>query len=88
MVEGGSEVLGEFLAHRLPRAILDLNLDAEQQPRDICDGTFELRHGFLSKLVESGAVTLIVNDDREFEVPAGSKLLKALADVGLHLPAG
>jgi Na+-transporting NADH:ubiquinone oxidoreductase subunit F len=41
-----------------------------------------------SKLVESGVVTLIVNDDREFEVPAGSKLLKALADVGLHLPAG
>jgi Na+-transporting NADH:ubiquinone oxidoreductase subunit F len=41
-----------------------------------------------SKLVEMGSVTLIVNNDREFEVVAGIKLLKALADVGLHLPAG
>ena len=41
-----------------------------------------------SQLVESGAVRLVVNDDREFEVSAGSKLLEALTGVGLHLPAG
>jgi len=41
-----------------------------------------------SRLVETGTVQLIVNDDRELEVRAGSKLLEALANVGLHLPAG
>ncbi len=41
-----------------------------------------------SRLVETDTIRLIVNDDRELEVPAGSKLLEALANVGLHLPAG
>jgi Na+-transporting NADH:ubiquinone oxidoreductase subunit F len=41
-----------------------------------------------SRLVETGSVTLVVNDDRDFTVAAGSKLLAALADAGLHLPAG
>ena len=41
-----------------------------------------------SRLVETGTVQLVVNDDRELEVRAGSKLLEALANVGLHLPAG
>ena len=41
-----------------------------------------------SKLVETGSVTMVVNDDREFEVLAGPKLLEALANVGLYLPAG
>ena len=41
-----------------------------------------------SRLVETGSVTLVVNEDREFVVPAGSKLLEALADVGLYLPSG
>ncbi len=40
-----------------------------------------------SILVESGAVELIVNDDHIFQVAAGGKLLAALADVGLYLPA-
>jgi Na+-transporting NADH:ubiquinone oxidoreductase subunit F len=41
-----------------------------------------------SRLVETGSVALVVNEDREFVIPAGSKLLEALADVGLHLPSG
>ncbi|KPK15410.1 MAG: Na(+)-translocating NADH-quinone reductase subunit F [Myxococcales bacterium SG8_38] len=41
-----------------------------------------------SQLVESGPVHLLVNDDRDFEVPAGGKLLHALAGVGLFLPSG
>ena len=41
-----------------------------------------------SRLVETGAVELVVNDDREFKVAAGSKLLVALANAGLYLPAG
>ena len=41
-----------------------------------------------SKLVETGAVELIVNDDRDFQVPAGAKLLTALSSVGLYLPGG
>jgi len=41
-----------------------------------------------SKLVETGAVEMIVNDDREFQVPAGAKLLTALSSVGLYLPGG
>jgi len=40
-----------------------------------------------SRLVESGAVELIVNDDHIFQIAAGGKLLTALADVGLYLPA-
>ncbi len=41
-----------------------------------------------ARLVETGPVRLVVNDDREFEVPAGLKLLGALARVGLFLPSG
>jgi len=41
-----------------------------------------------SKLVETGAVEMIVNDDRDFQVPAGAKLLTALSSVGLYLPGG
>ena len=39
-----------------------------------------------SRLVETGAVEMIVNDDREFQVPAGAKLLTALSSVGLYFP--
>ena len=41
-----------------------------------------------SRLVETGSVRLLINDERDLEVAAGSKLLEALANVGLHLPAG
>ena len=41
-----------------------------------------------TKLVETGDVQLLVNDDREIDVSAGSKLLVALANSGLYLPAG
>ena len=41
-----------------------------------------------SWLVETGDVTMLVNEDREFQVPAGAKLLTALANVGLYLPSG
>lgn len=41
-----------------------------------------------SRLVETGAVQMIVNDDRNFQVPAGAKLLTALSNVGLYLPSG
>ncbi|MBW2586594.1 MAG: NADH:ubiquinone reductase (Na(+)-transporting) subunit F [Deltaproteobacteria bacterium] len=41
-----------------------------------------------SKLVESGVVEMIVNDDRDFQVPVGVKLLTALSNVGLYLPGG
>jgi Na+-transporting NADH:ubiquinone oxidoreductase subunit F len=41
-----------------------------------------------SRLVETGVVQMIVNDDRDFQVPAGTKLLTALSNVGLYLPSG
>jgi Na+-transporting NADH:ubiquinone oxidoreductase subunit F len=41
-----------------------------------------------SRLVETGTVTLVVNDERELLVGAGAKLLEVLANAGLHLPAG
>jgi Na+-transporting NADH:ubiquinone oxidoreductase subunit F len=41
-----------------------------------------------SRLVETGTVQMVVNDDRDFEVPAGVKLLTALSNVGLFLPSG
>ena len=41
-----------------------------------------------SRLVESGVVEMLVNEDREFQVPAGVKLLEALSGVGLYLPGG
>ncbi len=39
-------------------------------------------------LVETGVVRMLVNDDKEFQVPAGGKLLTALSNVGLYLPGG
>ena len=36
-----------------------------------------------SKLVATGAVKIVVNEDRELSIPAGSKLLNALADADL-----
>lgn len=41
-----------------------------------------------SKLVDTGSVEMLVNDDREFQVSAGAKLLNALSGVGLFLPGG
>jgi Na+-transporting NADH:ubiquinone oxidoreductase subunit F len=41
-----------------------------------------------SKLVETGSVHMLVNGDKDFEVSAGAKLLVALANTGLYLPAG
>jgi Na+-transporting NADH:ubiquinone oxidoreductase subunit F len=41
-----------------------------------------------SRLVETGSVKMLVNDDREFQVSAGAKLLTALSSVGLYLPGG
>jgi len=41
-----------------------------------------------SKLVETGMVAMVVNDDRDFQVHAGAKLLTALSSVGLYLPGG
>jgi len=41
-----------------------------------------------SKLVETGLIDMVVNDDRTFQVPAGGKLLTALSNVGLYLPGG
>jgi Na+-transporting NADH:ubiquinone oxidoreductase subunit F len=41
-----------------------------------------------SKLVETGGVHMLVNGDKDFEVAAGAKLLVALANIGLYLPAG
>jgi Na+-transporting NADH:ubiquinone oxidoreductase subunit F len=40
-----------------------------------------------SKLAAGGTVALLVNDDRDYEIQAGGKLLGALTDVGIHLPA-
>ncbi|MGB5809875.1 MAG: NADH:ubiquinone reductase (Na(+)-transporting) subunit F [Polyangiales bacterium] len=40
-----------------------------------------------ARLIQEGFVELVVNDDRRYTVPAGGKLLGALADIGLHLPA-
>ncbi|MGB3049824.1 MAG: NADH:ubiquinone reductase (Na(+)-transporting) subunit F [Polyangiales bacterium] len=41
-----------------------------------------------SKLVETGSVHMLVNGDKDFDVSAGAKLLVALANTGLYLPAG
>ena len=40
-----------------------------------------------SKLVASGNVTIVVNDERELSVPTGGKLLQALADNELFIPS-
>ena len=41
-----------------------------------------------SKLVASGNVEIIVNEERTLNVPAGQKLIAALSSAGLYLPAG
>lgn len=43
--------------------------------------------GARSKLVNSGDVTIVVNDEKTITVPAGGKLLSTLADSGLFLPS-
>jgi Na+-transporting NADH:ubiquinone oxidoreductase subunit F len=40
-----------------------------------------------AKLVNSGDVTIIVNDEKKITVPAGGKLLQTLAGSGLFLPS-
>nr|VFK45454.1 MAG: Na+-transporting NADH:ubiquinone oxidoreductase subunit F [Candidatus Kentron sp. TC]VFK52653.1 MAG: Na+-transporting NADH:ubiquinone oxidoreductase subunit F [Candidatus Kentron sp. TC]VFK60793.1 MAG: Na+-transporting NADH:ubiquinone oxidoreductase subunit F [Candidatus Kentron sp. TC] len=43
--------------------------------------------GAKSKLVSTGNVTVMVNDEREIQVPVGMKLLGALANVHLFIPS-
>lgn len=40
-----------------------------------------------SKLVSSGSVTIVVNDDRELHLPVGVKLMQGLADADLFVPS-
>ncbi|HNP64775.1 MAG TPA: NADH:ubiquinone reductase (Na(+)-transporting) subunit F [Woeseiaceae bacterium] len=40
-----------------------------------------------SKLVETGSVTVLVNNDRKLDVPVGSKLLQGLAEEGILVPS-
>jgi Na+-transporting NADH:ubiquinone oxidoreductase subunit F len=40
-----------------------------------------------SKLVATGNIKIVVNDERELEVPTGGKLLQALADNDLFIPS-
>lgn len=40
-----------------------------------------------SRLVNTGAVTINVNGERNLDVPAGSKLLGTLADAGIYVPS-
>jgi Na+-transporting NADH:ubiquinone oxidoreductase subunit F len=40
-----------------------------------------------SKLVAGGSVHLIINDDKEFDVPTGGKLMNTLADLGIFVPS-
>ena len=39
-----------------------------------------------SKLVAGGSVHLVINEDKEFDVPTGGKLMNALADLGIRDP--
>lgn len=41
-----------------------------------------------SKLVATGTVSIVVNDERTLRSPVGGKLLNALANAGLYLPSG
>ncbi len=41
-----------------------------------------------TKLVASGNVEIVVNDERTLEVPVGGKLLGALSAAGLYMPSG
>ncbi len=43
--------------------------------------------GAKSKLVASGDVDILINDEKDIHVPVGSKLLTALADSGLFVPS-
>ena len=40
-----------------------------------------------SKLVSTGAVSLLVNDERELNVPVGTRLLQGLAESGILVPS-
>lgn len=40
-----------------------------------------------SKLVADGSVKLNINDDKDFEIPVGGKLMNALAEVGIFVPS-
>ena len=40
-----------------------------------------------SRLVAGGSVHLIINEDKEFDVPTGGKLMNALADLGIFVPS-
>ena len=43
--------------------------------------------GARSKLVSSGSVRVLVNDDRELQLPVGVKLMQGLADAELFIPS-
>ena len=43
--------------------------------------------GAKSKLVASGDIEILINDEKTIHVPAGSKLLTALADNDLFIPS-
>jgi Na+-transporting NADH:ubiquinone oxidoreductase subunit F len=40
-----------------------------------------------SKLVAGGSVHIVINEDKEFDVPTGGKLMNALADLGIFVPS-
>lgn len=40
-----------------------------------------------SRLVASGEVNIVINDDRTIDSPVGVKLLGAMAEAGIHLPS-
>jgi Na+-transporting NADH:ubiquinone oxidoreductase subunit F len=40
-----------------------------------------------SRLVAGGSVHLVINEDKEFDVPTGGKLMNALADLGIFVPS-
>jgi Na+-transporting NADH:ubiquinone oxidoreductase subunit F len=40
-----------------------------------------------SKLVAAGNVTILLNDEKELQVPVGGKLMNALADAGVFVPS-
>ena len=40
-----------------------------------------------SKLVAEGNVTILLNDEKELQVPVGGKLMNALADAGIFVPS-
>ena len=42
--------------------------------------------GAKSKLVASGDVEILINNEKKIHVPVGSKLLTALADANLFVP--